>query len=256
MRRKETVRNDVNTQGGKKMKDQKHDLAPDENPSSDQPGWFEAIKKNMPGIGLFPHCKLGDGFAQFAVGTDTGCMLIWQIDSETDVDAAALNLEKAKEFLVKEEPHSEDVMIFILNRGRRIDKTMYEARNILCMTERQLIKFAKVFYSEKQEYLRLGKAAYSQGLYKEAMSLLSAENPTGDAEAQFIIGQMYAKGRGVEKNKKIAEEWYWKAANQGHAGAALELEKGIKREKARLRRKEKELVDEVEAFAKKLLEED
>ena len=183
-------------------------------------------------------------------------MLIWQIDSETDVDAAALNLEKAKEFLVKEEPHSENVMIFIVNRGRRIGKTMYEARNILCMTERQLIKFAKVFYSEKQEYLRLGKAAYSQGLYKEAMSLLSAENPTGDAEAQFIIGQMYAKGRGVEKNKKIAEEWYWKAANQGHASAALELEKGIKREKARLRRKEKEIVDEVEAFAKKLLEED
>ena len=90
------------------MKDQKHDLVPEENPSSDQPGWFEAIKKNMPGIGLFPHCKLGDGFAQFAVGTDTGCMLIWQIDSETDVDAAALNLEKAKEFLVKEEPHSEN----------------------------------------------------------------------------------------------------------------------------------------------------
>ena len=238
------------------MKDQKHDLVPEENPSSDQPGWFEAIKKNMPGIGLFPHCKLGDGFAQFAVGTDTGCMLIWQIDSETDVDAAALNLEKAKEFLVKEEPGTDQVLVFILNPVRRIDKAMYEARNILCMTERQLIKYANVFFSDKQECLRLGKSAYRQGLYEEAMALLGGAGSKGDAEAQFIIGQMYAKGRGVEKNKKIAEEWYWKAANQGHAGAALELEKGIKREKARLRRKEKELVDEVEAFAKKLLEED
>ena len=62
------------------MKDQKHDLVPEENPSSDQPGWFEAIKKNMPGIGLFPHCKLGDGFAQFAIGTDTGCMLICRLN--------------------------------------------------------------------------------------------------------------------------------------------------------------------------------
>lgn len=256
MRRKETVRNDVNTQGGKKMKDQKHDLVPEENPSSDQPGWFEAIKKNMPGIGLFPHCKLGDGFAQFAVGTDTGCMLIWQIDSETDVDAAALNLEKAKEFLVKEEPHSENVMIFIVNRGRRIDKTMYEARNILCMTERQLIKYANVFFSDKQECLRLGKSAYRQGLYEEAMALLGGAGSKVDADAQFMIGQMYAKGRGVEKNKKIAEEWYWKAANQGHAAAALELEKGINRAKAYWKRKEQELIDEVEEFANKLLEED
>ena len=238
------------------MKEQKHNLVRERKMSSGRPGWFEAIKTNMPGIGLFPHCKLGKGFAQFAVGMDTGCLLIWQIDSKTDVDAAALNLEKAKEYLVREEPNSEQVLIFILNPGRRIDKTMYEARNILCMTERQLVKFAKVFYSEKQEYLRLGKAAYNQGLYKEAMSLLSAENSTGDAEAQFIIGQMYAKGNGVEKNKKIAKEWYWKAANQGHAGAAIELEKCIKREKARLKRKEKELVDEAEAFAKKLLEEE
>ena len=60
----------------------------------------------------------------------------------------------------------------------------------------------------------------------------------------------------MEKNKKIAKEWYWKAASQGHAGAAIELEKCIKREKASLKRKEKELVDEAEAFAKKLLEED
>lgn len=55
----------------------------------------------------------------------------------------------------------------------------------------------------RRRVLRLGKAAYNQGLYKEAMSLLCAENPTEDAEAQFIIGQMYAKGSGVEKNKKI-----------------------------------------------------
>ena len=138
----------------------------------------------------------------------------------------------------------------------RIDKAMYEARNILCMTERQLIKYANVFFSDKQECLRLGKSAYRQGLYEEAMALLGGAGSKVDADAQFMIGQMYAKGRGVEKNKKIAEEWYWKAANQGHAAAALELEKGINRAKAYWKRKEQELIDEVEEFANKLLEED
>ena len=207
------------------MKKQKRDRVPAENPSPGQPGWFEAIKTNVPGIGLFSPCKLGDGYAQFAVGTDTGSMLIWKIDAKTDVDAAALNLEKAKEFLAKEEVHSENVMIFIVNRGRRIDKGMYEARNILCMTERQLIKYANVFFSEKQECLRLGKAAYSQGLYEEAMTLLGGSGATVDADAEFMIGQMYAKGSGVETDQKVAEEWYRKAAKRGHPAAALELEK-------------------------------
>ena len=202
------------------MKEQKHDLVPDEDPSYDQPSWFKAIRMKVPGCGLYPHCKLGEGFAQFAVGTDTGCMLIWQIDMNTDVDAAAFNLEKAKECLVRDEPNSEQVLAFILNPGRRIDTALYEARNILCMTERQLIKYANVFFSENQECLRLGKAAYRQGLYKEAMALLEGVNPTVDADAQFMIGQMYAKGRG------------------------------------RLKRQEQELIDEIEEFTKKLLEED
>ena len=77
-----------------------------------------------------------------------------------------------------------------------------------------------------------------------------------DADEQFMSGQMYAKGRGVDKDKKVAEEWFWKAANQGHATAALALEKCINREKAYLERKEQELIDEIEAFAKKLTEED
>ena len=112
------------------MKEQKHDLVPDENPSNDQPGWFRSIKKKSTICELYPHCKLGDGFAQFAVGSDTACMLIWRIDGDTDVDAAAFNLEKAKEFLVREEPGTDQVLAFILDPVRRIDKAMYEARNI------------------------------------------------------------------------------------------------------------------------------
>ena len=117
-------------------------------------------------------------------------MLIWRIDGDTDVDAAAFNLEKAKEFLVREEPGTDQVLVFILNPVRRIDKAMYEARNILCMTERQLIKYANVFFSDKQECLRLGESAYRQGLYEEAMALLGGAGSKVDVDAQFMIGQM------------------------------------------------------------------
>ena len=238
------------------MKNNKHDQVPEENPSYAQPSWFEAMRNNVPGIGLFPQCTLGNGFAQFAVGTDTGCILIWQIDAKADLDAAALNLEKAKECLVMDEPCSEQVLAFILNPGQRIDKAMYEARNILCMTERQLIKYASVFFSEKQECLRLGKAAYRQGLYKEAMSLLGGVSQVVDADAEFMIGQMYAKGIGVEKDKKVAEEWYWKAANKGHSAAALALENCSNRKNAYFKRKAQELIDEREELTRNLPEED
>ncbi len=49
----------------------------------------------------------------------------------------------------------------------------------------------------------------------------SAEH--GDAEAQFILGRMYADGEGVLENDATAFSWYLKAAEQGHAGAQINL---------------------------------
>ena len=118
-----------------------------------------------------------------------------------------------------------------------------------------MIRFAKDYFPESNEFLRLGKSEFSLGKYDTAFKLLMVAGVDNDADAQFMIGQMYAKGKGVKKDNKKAEEWYWKAANQGHAAAALELEKGINREKAYWERKEQELIHEVAEFAKKLLEE-
>ena len=77
-----------------------------------------------------------------------------------------------------------------------------------------------------------------------------------DADAQYMIVQMYANGKGVAKDRKLADQWYWKAAQQGHASAALEAEKSLNREKKNLERQEQELIDEIEEFTRKLLEED
>ena len=112
------------------------------------------------------------------------------------------------------------------------------------------------FFSEAKEQIRLGKAAYYQGHFKIAFSLLVNANVDKDADAQFMIGQMYAKGNGVTKDQNAADEWFWKAAQQGHADAAREAEKSLNHKMAELERKEQAIIDEIEEFTRKLLEED
>ena len=48
-----------------------------------------------------------------------------------------------------------------------------------------------------------------------------AEN--GDADAQFSIGVMYAYGLGLEKDEKLAVDWFRKAAERGNAPAQYAL---------------------------------
>jgi len=45
----------------------------------------------------------------------------------------------------------------------------------------------------------------------------------GDADAQTLLGSMYAEGKGGVKDGKIAMEWLLRAAKQGHAKAQFYL---------------------------------
>jgi TPR repeat protein len=45
----------------------------------------------------------------------------------------------------------------------------------------------------------------------------------GNAEAQYKVGEMYELGRGVEKNREKAREWYTMAAKQGHPKSKYRL---------------------------------
>ena len=57
----------------------------------------------------------------------------------------------------------------------------------------------------------------------------------GDAEAQYELALMYAKGRGVPQDFTKAAGWYRKAAEQGDAkaqhnlGCCYELGKGVRK---------------------------
>lgn len=58
-----------------------------------------------------------------------------------------------------------------------------------------------------------------QGRYSEAMQELLPAARSGNAEAEELIGVMYASGLGVPRDDMRAFEWYLRASMKGHAGA-------------------------------------
>ncbi|MES2753030.1 MAG: SPOR domain-containing protein [Pseudomonadota bacterium] len=67
---------------------------------------------------------------------------------------------------------------------------------------------------------KAGVDAWERGDYRKAVDEWRAAANTGDADAQFNLGQAYKLGRGVPIDTAQAEGWYQKAAAQGHVQAA------------------------------------
>jgi TPR repeat protein len=55
--------------------------------------------------------------------------------------------------------------------------------------------------------------------FEEAREALMPFARSGNAEAEELIGVMYALGLGVEKDPERAFEWYLRASMKGHPGA-------------------------------------
>lgn len=64
---------------------------------------------------------------------------------------------------------------------------------------------------------------YMQGDFDNAFRLIKPLAEKGDATAQYRIGRMYKKGKGVRPDMAEAAKWYRKAAEQGHADAQYNL---------------------------------
>lgn len=67
--------------------------------------------------------------------------------------------------------------------------------------------------------VKAGVEAWQRGDYKKAVAEWRGPAVAGDADAQFNMGQAYKLGRGVPVDLAQAEEWYRKAALQGHPQA-------------------------------------
>jgi TPR repeat protein len=55
--------------------------------------------------------------------------------------------------------------------------------------------------------------------YEEAMKELWPAARSGNADAEELIGVMYAMGLGVKRDDRRAFEWYLRSAMKGHPGA-------------------------------------
>lgn len=67
--------------------------------------------------------------------------------------------------------------------------------------------------------VRAGVEAWARGDYAKAVEEWRGPAIAGDADAQFNLGQAYKLGRGVPVDLRQAEEWYRRAAVQGHPQA-------------------------------------
>jgi uncharacterized protein len=67
--------------------------------------------------------------------------------------------------------------------------------------------------------VKTGVEAWGRGEYPAAIKAWRPLAISGDADAQFNLGQAYKLGRGVPADLKQAEDWYRKAALQGHLQA-------------------------------------
>jgi cell division septation protein DedD len=67
--------------------------------------------------------------------------------------------------------------------------------------------------------VKAGVEAWQRGDYRAAVDQWRGPAVAGDADAQFNLGQAYKLGRGVPADMAAAEEWYRKAALQGHPQA-------------------------------------
>jgi len=81
--------------------------------------------------------------------------------------------------------------------------------------------------------------AYQRGLYLTALHLALPRAEKGDAAAQTLVAEIYARGLGVPVNQAEAARWYEKAADQGvteaqfRYGAMLLQGRYVPRDKAK-----------------------
>jgi TPR repeat protein len=74
-------------------------------------------------------------------------------------------------------------------------------------------------------------AAYERGDYKTAFVEFKALADQGNADAQYMLGNMYVLGNGVPQDSSEAKMWYQRADEQGHPSAWLVLHRYDKQSK-------------------------
>ena len=67
--------------------------------------------------------------------------------------------------------------------------------------------------------IELARDLMEEGKFKEAMKELVPAARSGNADAEELIGIMYAMGLGVQRDDIRAFDWYLRSSMKGHPGA-------------------------------------
>ena len=74
-----------------------------------------------------------------------------------------------------------------------------------------------------EQQFQQGSEATTRGDYQTTFKFLLPLAEQGNAQAQLMLGNMYANGLGVKQDDVEAVKWYRKAAEQGYADAQAML---------------------------------
>jgi TPR repeat protein len=75
----------------------------------------------------------------------------------------------------------------------------------------------------EMDLYKLGEQALADGSYDRAFKYWLPLAEDGHHESQYMLGNLFEQGHGVERNLARAVEWYQKAANSGYADAQYRL---------------------------------
>lgn len=76
-----------------------------------------------------------------------------------------------------------------------------------------------LFAGQALAEIEKGRDLMEQGRFEEAMQEFWPAARSGNADAEELIGVMYALGLGVEQDYVRAFDWYLRSAMKGHPGA-------------------------------------
>lgn len=82
-----------------------------------------------------------------------------------------------------------------------------------------ILAAAALFASHASADIEVARDLMEAGKFAEAREALMPAARSGNADAEELIGVMYALGLGVEKDPERAFEWYLRSSMKGHPGA-------------------------------------
>lgn len=95
----------------------------------------------------------------------------------------------------------------------------FSRRSLPALTATASLACLLSFASPAAAEIETARDLMDAGDYQAAMAELLPAARAGNAEAEELIGVMYASGLGVERDDVRAFEWYLRASLKGHAGA-------------------------------------